>query len=76
MCSHYWLISVCNVCARGGDRETVIRHIDFDKNQVHVHYVGGRDYEDEWVPVPSKPHRVQFPPMLEKVLSQLEHAQA
>jgi hypothetical protein len=41
-----------------------------------VQYVGGRDYEDEWVPVPSKPHRVQFPPMLEKVLSQLEHAQA
>ena len=74
MCSHYWLISVCNVCARGGDREALIRHINVDKNQIHVHYVGGRDDEDEWVFC--EPQRVQLPPMLEKALSQLEHAKA
>ena len=67
---------MCNVCARGGDREAVIRHIDFDKNQIHVHYVGGRDDEDEWFPTWCEPQRVQLPPMLEKALSQLEHAKA
>ena len=47
MCSHYWLISVCNVCSRGGDREAVIRGIDIDKNQIHVHYVGGSEDDDD-----------------------------
>ena len=70
MCSHYWLISVCNVCSRGGDREAVIRDIDIDKNQIHVHYVGGSEDDDEWVPC--EPQRVQLPPMPEKALSQLE----
>ena len=65
MCSHYWLISVCNVCSRGGDSEAVIRDIDIDKNQIHVHYVGGSEDEDEWVPC--EPQRVQLPPMLEIV---------
>jgi hypothetical protein len=64
---------VRNVCARGGDREAVILHIDFEKNQIHVHYVGGRDDEDEWVPC--EPQRVQLPPMLEKALSK-KHAKA
>ena len=70
MCSHYWLISVCNVCSRGGDREAVIRGIDIDKNQIHVHYVGGSEDDDEWVPC--EPQRVQLPPMPEKALSHLE----
>ena len=60
-----------NVCARREDREAVFRHIDFDMNQIHVHYVGCRDDKDE-----CEPQRVQLPPMLEKTMSQLEHAKA
>ena len=52
-----------NTCARGGDREAVIQDIDIEKNQIHVHYIGGSEDEDEWVPC--EPHRVQLHPMIE-----------
>ena len=66
------MISASDVCSRGGDREAVILDVDIEKNQIHVHYVGGSEDEDEWVPC--EPQRVQFPPMSGKTLFQLAKA--
>ena len=46
--------------------------VDIEKNQIHVHYVGGSEDEDEWVPC--EPQGVQLPPMSEKTLFQLAKA--
>ena len=53
-------VSVC-------DREAAILNINLNQNQIQVHYVGGSDEEDEWVPCDG--HRVQLPPLLQKELS-------
>jgi hypothetical protein len=64
LCPHRRRIPVCaDICARGGDREAVIQDIDIEKNQIHVHYIGGSEDEDEWVPC--EPQRVQLHPMIE-----------
>jgi hypothetical protein len=39
--------------------------LDIEKNQIHVHYVGGSEDEDEWVPC--EPQRVQLPPKVQEV---------
>ena len=57
--------SASDVCSRGGDREAVIVDLDIEKNQIHVHYVGGSEDEDEWVPC--EPQRVQLPPKVQEV---------
>ena len=72
VCCHYHIISVSDVCSRGGDREAVILDVDIEKNQIHVHYVGGSEDEDEWVSC--EPQGVQLPPMSEKTLIQLAKA--
>ena len=59
------MISASDVCSRGGDREAVIVDLDIEKNQIHVHYVGGSEDEDEWVPC--EPQRVQLPPKVQEV---------
>ena len=59
------MISASDVCSRGGDREAVILDVDIEKNQIHVHYVGGSEDEDEWVPC--EPQRVQLPPKVQEV---------
>ena len=66
------MISASDVCSRGGDREAVILDVDNEKNQIHVHYVGGSEDEDEWVSC--EPQGVQLPPMSEKTLIQLAKA--
>jgi hypothetical protein len=65
VCCHYHIISASDVCSRGGDREAVILDVDIEKNQIHVHYVGGSEDEDEWVPC--EPQRVQLPPKVQEV---------
>jgi hypothetical protein len=49
------------------DREAEILNIDLNQNRIQVHYVGGSDEEDEWLPCDGQ--RVQLPPLLEKELS-------
>ena len=66
------MISASDVCSRGGDREAVILDVDNEKNQIHVHYVGGSQDQDEWVSC--EPQGVQLPPMSEKTLFQLAKA--
>ena len=66
------MISASDVCSRGGDREAVIWDVDIEKNQIHVHYVGGSQDQDEWVSC--EPQGVQLPPMSEKTLIQLAKA--
>jgi hypothetical protein len=66
------MISASDVCSRGGDREAVILDVDNEKNQIHVHYVGGSQDQDEWVSC--EPQGVQLPPMSEKTLIQLAKA--
>ena len=45
-CSHVFQLLTVSVC----DREAEILNIDLNQNQIQVHYVGGSDEEDEWVP--------------------------
>ena len=62
-CSQVFQFLTVSVCGR----EAEILNIDLNQNQIQVHYVGGSDEEDEWVPCDG--HRVQLPPLLQKELS-------
>ena len=62
-CSQVFQFLTVSVCGR----EAEILNIDLNQNRIQVHYVGGSDEEDEWLPCAG--HRVQLPPLLEKELS-------
>ena len=62
-CSQVFQLLTVSAC----DREAEILNIDLNQNRIQVHYVGGSDEEDEWLPCAG--HRVQLPPLLEKELS-------
>ena len=51
------------VFSQGEWWDCLIRDVNAEKNEIRVHYVGGVEDEDEWVPVDQ--NRVQLPPLVE-----------
>ena len=54
-------------------REAIVKEVNIEKHEIHVHYVGGSEDEDEWVRC--NPDNVQLPPMIEIVWAKVGDSQ-